>query len=256
MVALALFGALTTAHLLAKPPWEAKPPDSWTAEDAEQILNGSPWAQPAPATFPDPRDRDPIPAQSLPGAAQAGMSGPRGVTDGRWDGGVSNNRGGGLPELNVLVRWESAKVVRLAEARLKALGKSSGSLGIAEPLADSGDYVLTVIGLVPANNYQAAAKIETQSSSDESQVLRSSDTERLLENFMSNSALISRGAVPQRPHNVRIDPATGVIRLYFPRALDLQKKDKEVYFTTRYGSLTVRKRFRLKDLVYKKKLEL
>ena len=251
-IALALLGFLTPAGFAAKPPWEKKSPDAWTAADAERILNDSPWAQPAAATFPDPRDREPIPAQALPGAAQAGMSGPRGVTDGRWDGGVGRNNGGGLPELNVLVRWDSAEVVRLAEKRLWELGESSKTSSIA----GSDDYVLTVLGLIPANNYQAVGKIESKSSSDNSQVTRASDTERLLENFMSNSALMTRSGASVRPRNVQIDPATGAIRLFFPRSLDIQEKDKEAYFSTRYGSLTVRKCFRLNDLVYKKKLKL
>ena len=251
-IALALLAFFTSAGFAAKPPWEKQPPEAWTAADAERILNDSPWAQPTAATFPDPREREPIPAQALPGAAQAGMSGPRGVTDGRWDGGVGRNQGGGLPELNVLVRWDSAEVVRLAEARLKALGEGSKTSSIA----DSDDYVLSVLGLIPANNYQAAGKIETKSSSDNSQVTRASDTERLLENFMGNSALMTRSRASVRPRNVQIDPATGAIRLFFPRSLDIRKTDKEAYFSTRYGSLTVRKRFRLNDLVYKKRLKL
>lgn len=241
----------------AKPPWERKKeaPQSWTATDAEQILNDSPWAQPAEATLPDTREERPVPVQALPGPAQAGLPNPKaGATDGRWDGGVSANKTGGpLPTLTVLVRWESAAVVKLAHARLKALGQDAGP---DLPPDAVNDYVLTVVGLVPAKNYKAAGKLSGKSSSDERGESEAGATERLLENFMSNSTLMNREGASVKPHNIQIDPGTGTVRLYFPRSLDIQAKDKDAYLATRYGSLTVHKRFHLSELLYKGKLEL
>lgn len=250
VAASALF--VVTAAFAAKPPWTGKAPDAWTVEDAERIVNASPWAQPADATFPDPREREAIPAQALPGPAQAGMASARGATDGKWDGGVGYNRGGGLPTLHVLVRWDSAEIVQQAQARLKNSGKLPDASFPETPA--SSDYVITVIGLVPAKNVEGAAKLEPQSSSDDKTA--APNPERLLEDFMSNSMLASRTGGAVRPHNVQIDAATGAVRLYFPRSLALDTKVKEAYFSTRYGSLSVKKRFRLNDLLYKGRLAL
>lgn len=244
---------LVVTSALARPPWEAKDPSSWTAEEAGQILNGSPWAQPAEAVFPDPRERDPIPPGALPGAAQAGMANSRGVSDGRWDGGVGYNRGSGLPTIQVLVRWDSAEAVRLAQARYKALGKTPDP-NFPDVPANSPEYVLTVIGLVPAKNVEGPAKLERQSSSDASP--DSANPEKLLEEFMSNSTLSTRSGESVRPRNVQVDAASGAVRLSFPRSLTLDTKVKEAFLSTRYGSLTVKKRFRLNDLLYKRRLAL
>ena len=73
---------------------------------------------------------------------------------------------------------------------------------------------------------------------------------------MANSKLLIRGQAPLACENVTIDPDTGAVHLFFPRSIPIQRSDKEVAFATRFGSLTVQKRFRLSDMVYRGKLEL
>ena len=53
-----------------------------------------------------------------------------------------------------------------------------------------------------------------------------------------------------------LDAATGAIHLFFPRTAAINLKDKEVLFATRFGSMKIEKRFRLKDMTYRGKLEL
>ena len=210
----ALLVCLALHASAAKLPWDAKPPENWTEADARRVLEDSPWAQRAEAAFPDPRDHDSIPAQSLPGPAQAGMAGSRGVSDGKWDGGVGSNRNGaGLPSLQVLVRWESSEPVREAMARLAALRK-------AQPkLADKGDpnqtYIIAVQGLLPAHPTEASPSLETSSSSDASHSAGAM-TEQILESFMAKSSLGVRSGTFVRPQNVQIEAETGVVRLFFP----------------------------------------
>lgn len=239
-----LVGALCLAAAL---PWHKKP-EQWTSEDAQRIISNSPWAQPASATFPDPRKDDvPQSVYSLPGAAEAGIAGSRGATDGRWDGGVGRNTGGGLlPTLSVIVRWDSALPVRQALLRLE----QGSSLG--EPKY----YLITVEGLVPAGHYKDAAKLEGKSSSDESITENSANSERVLEGLMANSKLIVRGHAPISCENAKIDPKTGAVHLSFSRTVEIKRSDKEVAFITRFGSLLVEKRFRIGDLTYDGKLEL
>jgi hypothetical protein len=209
----------------AGPPWKGKNPDpsKWTPAEAEQVLSNSPWSQRANAEFPHTRDEEPVSAYALPGASQAGIPGRTGGTDGRWDGGVGKNTGRGqFPTLSVLVRWDSAAPVR------QALAMSHEST----PQESSKSYVITVTGLVSAGKDQP------------------------LEALMGHSALKVPGRPPIPPEDAKVDAKTGTLRLYFPRSPGITASDKDVVFSTRFGSLTVIKKFHLAEMFYQGRLEL
>jgi hypothetical protein len=244
--------------LAAAVPWQKKDPAQWTTDDVQRVTSNSPWAQVASATFPDPRKNDePQSVYTLPGPAQAGMAGPRGVSDGRWDGGVGKNTGGGLlPSLPVVIRWDSALPVRQAWWRSKELRAGESSLwGKEGPLQEPRNYIITVEGLIPAGRYNRSGQLETKSSSDD-RAGNAANPESVLEGLMANSKLLIRGHAPIACENVTMDSDTGAVHLFFPRSTPIQRSDKEVAFTTRFGSLTVEKRFRLSDMTYRGKLEL
>lgn len=245
---------ITAALLFASQPW-SKNPQSWTAEDAQRMLTSSPWAQTVDASFENDNDREPPPPGPLPGAAEAGMAGARGATDGHWDGGVGRNPRGSVPSLPVLIRWDSASLVREAARQLVNAppGTVPGELIVTVDQAAK-DYVLTLIGLVPAKRYRDAGQLSETSRSDDTVDAR--DPEELLEGFMAMTRLICRGRPALAPDNVRIDGATGVVHVFFPRTNPIIAAEKEVVFKTRFGSLTVEKTFRLKDMVYKGHLDL
>ena len=248
--------ALTVA---AAQPWRNKDPKQWSKEEAAAVLTASPWAQSAPVTFPDTREAPPSSVYSLPGPAQAGMAGPQGATDGKWDGGVSRNVGGGLvPSLAVLVRWDSSLPVRQALLRQKELGSGQASKAGAEAsLAAPASYVITVEGLLPARQYAPNTTLKPKSDSDSQDGTRPAlTTEQVLEGIMQNTALLVRGAPTLHPENVKIDGPSGIIQVFFPRSVEITKSNKEVLFTTRFGSLNVEKRFRLNDMMYRGRLEL
>ena len=222
------FGALLVlGTALAGPPWKGKNPDpgKWTPADVELILSNSPWSQTANAEFPASRDDEPVNVYSLPGAQQAGLPGgsKAGATDGRWDGGVGRNTGRGLsPTLPVLVRWDSAAPVR------EALSLSHETA----PRESARDYILTVLGLVSAGKDQP------------------------LEGLMSSSRLKVPGKAPISAEDAKVDVKTGAVHLYFPRSSALSSSDKDVVFSTRFGSLTVVKKFHLAEMLYHGRLEL
>ncbi len=189
----------------------------------DQILQNSPWSQRADAEFPERRDDEPVSALELPGASQAGLPGRKGATDGRWDGGVGKNTGRGqLPTLPVLVRWDSAAPVR------QALAKSHEST----PEDSARDYIITVTGLVSAGKDQP------------------------VEALMERSVLKVPGKPPIPPEDAKVDGKTGTLRLYFPRSAGITLSDKDVFFSTRFGSLTVSRRFHLAEMRYQGRLEL
>lgn len=246
-----LLAAASTVYA-AQQPW-SKDPAQWTPADAQHILSNSPWAQPAIASFASVEADNPPPPGPMPGQAQAGMAGPNGATDGRWDGGVGRMPRGGEPTLPITIRWDSALPVREAFAHVSARNASGPSDGAQRAAKD---YVITVLGLVPSGRYRTAGQLPTKSRSDEDSEFDPQDPEQMLEGLMADSRLTPRNQKPIRPDDVKLDASTGVLHLFFPRSEGIDLKDKEVTFTTRFGSMTIQKQFRLKEMVYQGKLEL
>jgi hypothetical protein len=243
---LVVVSLLAAALMFAAEPWN-KDPKRWTAQDAQRILTSSPWAQTAKAAFADDDAPEEAPLGPLPGPAQAGMTGPRGATDGRWDGGVGRMPRGSPPTLPVLIRWDSAGPVREAAA-------ISGQSAPLDADTASKDYVIAVLGLVPGNSYRDAGRLDGRSSSDDRVDAR--DPEDLLEGLMATSRLIRRGRPAIAPENVKLDAASGAVRIFFSRRDPITAAEKEVVFRTRFGSVTVQKTFRLRDMSTGDRLQL
>jgi hypothetical protein len=228
---------LTALAFAGSASWTNKDPAQWTAADIEKILNDSPWAQQAMASFGTPLEPDDMPVTPPPGASATGMQSGRGVSDGRWDGGIARNTGvGETPSLPITVRWDSALPVR------DALSRSQRGAGSAVDERTAKDYVISVLGLVPANTTASPE----HPANDPAQI----------QAFIGNSRLVPRGEPEIVPESAEIDAATGAVHLFFPRAHAITPADKEVTLFTRFGSVRVQKRFRLKDLMYKGRLEL
>jgi hypothetical protein len=235
---------VATLAVLGSQPWK-EDPSRWNSQDSERILTDSPWAQEVPAIFALAADNaaPPPPTIDVP---QGGMPNPHnGATDGRWDGGVSRVKRNGPPTLNVIVRWDSALPVRQALERENA----------AAPYSDEqlrSHYIITVLGLVPAGRYGKPA-LQTQSSSSDEVDVR--NPEQMLENMMRYSRLALRDKPALTPDDARLDSATGALHLFFKRE-QITKDDKEVLFETRFGSLSISRKFRLKEMMYQGQLEL
>lgn len=228
----------------ASQPW-SKDSAQWTAVDIGRVLTDSPWAQQAMATFGKQLEPDDMPVAPPPGA-EGNLAGSRGVSDGHWDGGVSRNTGiGETPTLPVTVRWDSALPMR------EALTRSQKNPSISERAAK--DYVITVIGLASASAHGASPANADSSDGVEREP---QDPTEIARAFVANSSLVPRGKAAIAPEDAKYDPATGAIHLFFPRTAAITAGEKEVTFVTRFGSLTVRKRFRLKEMTYKGQLEL
>ena len=237
---------LTALVCAASQPWKKGDAEHWSEEEVQRVTTDSPWAQPVAASFAlAEQEREPPPPGPLPGAKEAGLAGPRGATDGRWDGGVGRADRRGEPFLNVTVRWDSALPIRQALQR-----SHSGPSFAPEQL--SKNYILTVVGLVPAGHY---AKPDLTSHSDSAEATPR-NPEEMLGAVMRYSRLYPKGKTALRPVDATIDGATGDLHLFFSRSEAITLDQKEVTFETRFGSLTILKKFRLKDMVYQNVLEL
>jgi hypothetical protein len=255
---LCILSPAFAAAIWASPPWDKSPAD-WTPAEIKRVLTNSPWAQETSATIVDPYDAiEPTPAP-LPGAKEAGIAGPS--TGPRWDGGVGHNRMGRLPTVPITVRWESATPIREA-LRLSASTNPAGDSVMAKPAVDGASaYIITVIGLVQGGKYRAQGNPNQPpeiSSSDggDGKKLAPGDPEDILEAFMQYSRLRAPGIADIHPENVKLDPATGAVHIFFPRAHPLERHQKEVQFITHLGSLNVSTKFRLGSMTRHGQLEL
>ena len=213
--------------IAAGPKWLSQDHTRWTPEQVEQILSSSPWARQTGAIFAS-TDEDartyPVPLPTPHDAGLAGgVSSSNGSTDGHWDGGVGRLPRGGTPTLPVTLRWDSALPLRQA-LRIQ---------GIEAPPDNA--YVIGVIGLVPA---------------------RQSLTPGMRQGLLNQARLMPRGKKAIAPEDVRMDEATGTLWLFFSKKDPIAIGDKEVTFGTTFGSMKVIQKFRLKDMIYRGKLEL
>jgi len=211
----------------------------------DRLLNDSPWAMQTGATMDDPSDREepalPAPPTGL-GQPNPGGRSTSGPTQARWDGGIGKNRRGHLATIPVMVRWDSAAIVRQALEK-----KQDPDLSILNAAA-SANFVITVVGLLPANQSAAPASLQAKSSSkDENAPART--TEEILEWFMTNSRLAVKGETDMQPQNVKFDAASGTLHLLFKRNDALLARKRDIVFLTRFGSMHVQTRFRVKDMV-------
>ena len=235
--------------LCASQSWKNEDPAQWSRQDVAQLLNDSPWAQVAGATFSlIEENKEPPPPGPTPGARTAGLAGSRSdVTDGRWDGGVGRADRNLPPTLNVTVRWDSALPVQQALVRSKSIATKY------ETKAATDHYIVTVLGLIPAGgNYNSNAQLS--SSSDSQDTTR--DPRETIEGVMRYSRLLVKKKPAILPDDIKLDQASGELHIFFPRTKAIEPSDKEVVFETRFGLLSVMKRFRLKDMLYHGKLEL
>ena len=231
-----LFACLAALPLIlcATQFWSNKDSAQWTANEIERLLSDSPWAKQVGASFDNSTEEEEgSAAASLPGAAQTGMANGRGVSDGKWDGGVSRTIHGGAPSLRVLVRWDSALPVREALLRSQAGGNARFDQ------VDK-DYIVTVMGLVPGGAAQRSGQNPVE----------------MLKGLIARSALLRLNKPVLRPDDVQLDASTGAVHFFFPRKEAITASDKEVLFVTHFGSIRVEKSFRLKDMMYRGKLEL
>lgn len=233
---VAPFAAAAIA-LCAGDVWNSKDYTKWSAQDVNRMLTDSPWAKQASALFgtvPREVDRSVIPP---PGASTNNMGGTRGVTDGRWDGGVGPPVDDSAPKLPVTIRWESALPVREALLRSRS-GDHLSVFGDAHAKLNGpgSNYIITVIGLLTND--------------------QSRDRERVRKELMGAAKLVRTGKAPVRPEDVELDATANAIQVFFPRTDPISLNEREVTFELQFGSMTVQKKFRLKTMIYKGKLDL
>lgn len=253
---------LNAGVLLAASNWPNGDPSQWTSSDVYRILNNSAWSKTTKIKVSDegltglgtqaPQDGNNTSgtwSNSGQMPTRMGGTGRRGMGGGSYGGGSrgSGNRPSNTPNsqpAQVTVQWQSALPVRLATA------KKSGSNDEAS-LNTPDEYVIAVIGL-PMRYIGGRS-----ASADSGDTNSSDDDRRLADRLKSASSLLRSGHEPLSPTKVEIDQgADGRILFYFAKTEPITVKDKAVEFRIAMQSMDLRKRFVLKDMEYKEKLDL
>ncbi len=250
---------LSGAALYAADFWEQKKFPEWTEKEIKKITSDSPWAR-----------RVDVPL----GVGMAGGGG-RGRGGGRGKGGGGGMSGGGggfgaessspgagpggggaddfgarsspsgegpgaTPTLPLVIRWQSAMPIRQAIAKARWGAEATTSAEAAKMLARQEQFYIVAIGGVPAGMLAGANPEQLKSAA-----------------FLRISKL-----APVAAMDVRVNRAQPVseIFLVFPRSQQgahvITLEDKEVEVVTNLGRLELRRKFRLKDMVFDGKLEL
>jgi hypothetical protein len=190
--------------------WNEKDPGQWTKEETEQLLIQSPWSKPAAISF----------TKAAPGfgTRYGNVYGLPGTVD-------SGRKASSPLAFQAVIRWESARPIRLAE-------KNNAFEG-------SQFYVIAAIGDFP-----------TTGDANEDLAAREQRRE-MLQEF---TRLDRKGDAPI--YLDRIESIATGIRFYFSRLDAIKESNKEITFTTKVGPLEFKAKFPLKDMVYRGKLEL
>lgn len=219
IVAAAVLWVLGAAGLAAANFWDTKPYTDWSQKEVEEMLTDSPWARQLSVVVQ-------IPPQ--PSGDDAGGRG------GRGGGGDTGGRGFPVPspQLKLTLTWRSALPVRQALIRLPN-GATSPGVDQQPLLEPSPNYVITLSG-VPVRYTRATA---------------SAGTTTFLRRGKKPPIALEQGGMQQ-------GGATFTMILAFPRTDPITLDDKDVEFVTTIGTLEIKKKFTLKDLVVNGRLEL
>jgi hypothetical protein len=226
-----------TALLLIaqEPAWQNKPIANWTDEDAQQVLEHSPWAKTVLAGIARRQTED----ERREGG---NMGQPTGVGyDGVQDRKIPIKQALGnpfipgkplpstAPTVQLLVRWESALPVRAAEFKAHEDPPPT--------LSDNG-YTIAVYG-VPAS-------------------FAKGDPTSLGKPLKESAALKREGKKDVLPSRVEVFQLENsvVVTYLFPLSAEISKKDDVVEFSALIGRLQVSQHFLVAAMQFQGKLEL
>jgi hypothetical protein len=218
-LAVAVVWMLGVAGLSAVNFWDAKPYTEWSEKEVEEMLSDSPWAHKLSVVVP------------IPPRPENDDAGGRGGRGGGADGG---GRGFPVPspQLKLVITWRSALPVRQALIRLPN-GATNAGVDQQPLLEPSPLYVITVAG-VPARYAKATA---------------SAGTTTLLRRGKKAPIALAQGGLQQ-------GGAVFTMIFAFPRTDAITLDDRDVEFVTTIGTIEIKKKFTLKDLVFNGHLEL
>jgi hypothetical protein len=223
---LSLFSALSL--LAATPGWQSKPVAQWTENDARQVLRASPWAKRATVSLLFQPSEDQLRAGGKMGGGKGVGLDSLALTS--LVGGSHHSNSTFKKPGNLMLRWESAPLVRSAESKL------------ADPNAPGwdGEYYAVAIYGVPVE----AGRLDEPG--------RIGEMKRL-------GVLKRDGMKDVKAAKVEIGPQTNglaTVLYLFPRSISITSEEQRVEFSAQLGRIFVAQYFYPRDMQFQGKLEL
>ncbi len=233
--------------------WQSKKFEEWTVQDAQSIMNDSPWSKkipmpaggrPSMSVIEPGNNGAPPPSASIGNPANtttgvnmtaAGNPGSAGPAEGSGHNLPTNSRPSGMaPSVGapdqaapLTIVWASATPVRLAILKLRAGSNPAGETQIANAHKTNEFYVVAVSGL-PAPEYDPKT--------------------------LANKAFLTIKGKPQEKAAESSYRKIGTSDVYFFRfrrdSFPITVSDKEVEFKVSVGSVEVKRKFLLHDMQY------
>jgi len=257
-------GISAGACLWAADFWEKKKFTEWSEKEVRQMMTNSPWARRVDVPLGGPAvgfgrggDYGGGGGNSRGGGGggfpgpDAGGGGPAGGGEGAGGGGGGGfggaGRGGGgapeagaVPTVPVLIRWQTALPIKQAVAKGRLGGEAATSQEAAALLGRQEEHYIIAISGLPPRMMQGAG----------------------VDSVRANSFLKIGKLAPVAAADVKVSMAGSMPELFlvFPRRQQgahlITLEDKEVELQSRLGPLDLRRKFRLKEMVFDGKLEL
>ncbi len=218
--------SLSAAALWAADFWESKSYTEWSEKEVGKLMTNSPWSQ----------------------KITVYMSGGRGGGGGAGGGGAGGRGGGGFggagggagqaPSMSLFVRWFSSIPVKQAMVRSKYGAEAATAQQAIDYLArEESHYVVAVVGL-PG---RMAGFVQ-----------RNPDA------LKENTVLKRKKKEPINPDNVQVQPQEESVSFYFmfPKTDAITADDKEVEFVMKTQRFQVKRKFKLKNMVFNGELSL
>jgi hypothetical protein len=240
--------------LIAEDFWAKKSYTEWTEKDAAKLLQSSPWAHDVTISFGSGG------GGGMGGGGGRNRQGGAGMGDtnggatvpsmGGGDPGGGGARGGrrqydadvigSAPALTLSIRWQSALPLRQAMI-IARMGHEKADSEEAKKFLDQTvtTYVVALVGIPPGlargfgsgEHLQELAKLVTLNRKDK-------------------DPIVAEAAQAGQ------DPKGIALFFLFPRTDEITLADKEVEFAAKFGSIDIRRKFKLKDMLIGDKLAL
>ena len=224
------------AVLMAADFWEKKKFPDWNQGEVQKMLTDSPWARPvliSSATMMG------LPQSPVQEAARPGEPCPTCADRAPHTSAGSVELPRIAPTMNVIVRWHSALPVKQALVKARFGNEAASSAAAREFLErEENAYVICLAGIPPQSLPGDAEEIKSRS------VLRIKDAP----------------PVPAQQVQAATEGGAVTVFLAFPKGQGgshvITVEDKEVEVDVKLATISVRRKFKLKDMVYEGKLAL
>jgi len=235
-IAVWIILVITPSVLPGEDFWQTKKFSKWSDKEVSKMLRDSPWARIAGIRVEERRARP-----SSDGEGAGVKSGGGGSSRSRGGGGSSGGSGSKefIPATDVIFRWHTALPIKQAVARARYADEVASSAEAAKILnRHETQYIVGVIG-IPARAATAGP-----------------------EQLKEGAQIAIENHPPIQADKVVLDQEAGVVNLYlyFPKELTgghvVTPDDGEVEVVVKLDSQTLKRKFKLKDMMYDGKLEM